>query len=115
VILKSARTVLMLSSWPVGVRRTVQRGSDRGVEDAVKDRSRCPGLLVLRRWATLALDRYVAEHRPEYLVIVATGEVGLEMAEGRTGRGIKVVQVETRPERRPQAGCSCPRRAAGTA
>ena len=46
---------------------------------------------------TFALTDSLGEIQPRTALIVGAGDVGLEMAEGLTGRGIQVVQVEMLP------------------
>ncbi len=47
---------------------------------------------------TFALDRHLDERDPKTAIIIGAGYVGLEMAEGLTGRGIRVTQLQRGPE-----------------
>ncbi len=47
---------------------------------------------------TFAVMRTLEEIRPATAVIVGAGYIGLEMAEGLTGRGVTVTQIEQLPE-----------------
>jgi NADPH-dependent 2,4-dienoyl-CoA reductase/sulfur reductase-like enzyme len=47
---------------------------------------------------TFALERFIDDRRPESAIIVGSGYVGLEMAEGFTARGIRVTQLQRGPE-----------------
>ncbi|SDE04188.1 FAD-dependent oxidoreductase [Auraticoccus monumenti] len=47
---------------------------------------------------TFALDRHLDERDPRTAIIIGAGYVGLEMAEGLTGRGLQVTQLQRGPE-----------------
>ena len=47
---------------------------------------------------TFALEQHLTERHPETAIIIGAGYVGLEMAEGFTGRGIQVTQLQRGPE-----------------
>lgn len=47
---------------------------------------------------TFALDRHLAERDPRTAIIIGAGYVGLEMAEGFRGRGMRVIQLQRGPE-----------------
>lgn len=47
---------------------------------------------------TFALDKHLTERDPKSAIIIGAGYVGLEMAEGFTGRGITVTQLQRGPE-----------------
>jgi len=47
---------------------------------------------------TFALERFLAERRPESAIIVGAGYVGLEMAEAFRARGLRVAQLQRGPE-----------------
>lgn len=47
---------------------------------------------------TFALDRHLTEREPRTAIIIGAGYVGLEMAEGFSGRGIQVTQIQRGPE-----------------
>ena len=47
---------------------------------------------------TFALEKHLTERDPKTAIIIGAGYVGLEMAEGFTGRGIQVTQLQRGPE-----------------
>ncbi|SDH22442.1 FAD-dependent oxidoreductase [Microbacterium pygmaeum] len=47
---------------------------------------------------TFALEEHLTERDPKTAIIIGAGYVGLEMAEGFTGRGIQVTQLQRGPE-----------------
>lgn len=47
---------------------------------------------------TFALDQHLDDRGPKTAIIIGAGYVGLEMAEGLTGRGIQVTQLQRGPE-----------------
>lgn len=47
---------------------------------------------------TFALERHLTEREPRTAVIIGAGYVGLEMAEGFRGRGMRVIQLQRGPE-----------------
>ena len=47
---------------------------------------------------TFALEKHLTEGDPKTAIIIGAGYVGLEMAEGFTGRGIQVTQLQRGPE-----------------
>jgi NADPH-dependent 2,4-dienoyl-CoA reductase/sulfur reductase-like enzyme len=47
---------------------------------------------------TFALERHLTERDPRTAVIIGAGYVGLEMAEGFRGRGMRVIQLQRGPE-----------------
>lgn len=47
---------------------------------------------------TFALERHLTERDPKTAIIIGAGYVGIEMAEGFTGRGIQVTQLQRGPE-----------------
>lgn len=64
--------------------------SDLGPED---------GVHVLHSMGdTFALERHLTERDPRTAVIIGAGYVGLEMAEGFRGRGMRVIQLQRGPE-----------------
>ncbi len=47
---------------------------------------------------TFALEKHLTERDPKTAIIIGAGYVGLEMAEGFTGRGMQVTQLQRGPE-----------------
>lgn len=58
-----------------------------------------PGIFTLRTPEdALAVQAWIAEHRPQRAVIVGGGYIGLEMAEALVARGMRVTLVEMLPQ-----------------
>ena len=67
--------------------------------DGIADLTQADGVHLLHSMGdTFALTESLDRIKPKSALIVGAGYVGLEMAEGLTGRGIKVTQVEMLPE-----------------
>lgn len=67
--------------------------------DGLSDLTQADGVHLLHSMGdTFALTESLDRIQPKSALIVGAGYVGLEMAEGLTGRGIKVTQVEMLPE-----------------
>lgn len=66
-----------------------------GLEDLTPD----DGVHVIHSMGdTFALEKHLTERDPKTAIIIGAGYVGLEMAEGFTGRGIRVTQLQRGPE-----------------